>query len=156
MITIHGCGSETKPAPLTNSSGSIEETVYRAIREIREADDVGLRELLITRYEHDSVIAPYMKDSTRLATFDFDLAWQMLTLGRNKGILRAIEDFGPDSLTVLYVNFREEPEVYGDLTLRQGTRVTLRNETTGEEFESGIFGSIVEINGRFKMISIRD
>ena len=155
MVTLGGCGKE-EPSPLSNSSSSVEATINRALHEIKEGDDYGLHELLITRYEHDSIIAPFMKDSTRLETFDFDLAWRMLVLNRTKGVRRAIEDFAGDSLTLMYVTFEAEPEVYGELTLRQRTMATIRDELTGQEFTTTIFGSIVEIGGRFKLISIRD
>jgi hypothetical protein len=152
----YGCSQAPNGPTLTNAAPSAEAVINRALTAIRQNDAAALHRQLITRYEHDSVLAPLMRDSAWVANFDLELAWNLLSGTRKKGVLRALEDYAGDSLTIMYIRYREPDEHYGPLTLHKRPAVQLRDETTGEEFESWMFGTIMELNGQFKLISIRD
>lgn len=86
---------------------------------------------------------------------DMDMAWRMLDQRSIKGIRRAMEDYGGQKFSLVTVRFTRPAERFGDLVAHKGTEVTVR-DSTGAELVLPIFGSILEDNGRYKLVSIRD
>lgn len=157
-IPMSGCGTEPTGPTLTNASPSVEDLVNRALHALRTHNEQELHELRITHYEHDSILAPLTRDSVWMANFDLPLAWSLLDMGCQKGERRALEDYGGDSLAYQSVSYRGPDEIYanGELILHRYPSVFLKDEKTGEVFESRLFGTIMELHGQFKLISIRD
>jgi hypothetical protein len=120
------------------------------------SDTAGMHALHLTRYEHDSILVPHMpigKDTT--GKTDLGFAWYLLEQNSAKGVRRAIDAHGGRQFELVSVKFNKPQEVHGPLILHKGTEVRVRAEG-GEEMVLGIFGSILEQNGRFKLVSIRD
>jgi len=148
LLTACGKGGSTR---LSNSFGSPEKLLQRALQAVAEEDIAGLHALCITRYEHDSVLVPAMgKDSV-----DLDMAWFLLQANVDKGIDFVIEGYGGRSMEIEKVEFGGT-EVYGSVTLHRTPNVTVTEPGTGERFEMTCFGTIVEEQGHFKLVSIRD
>jgi hypothetical protein len=119
-------------------------------------DTTGLQALIVSRFEHDSILVPHMpigKDTT--GSKDLDLAWFMLEQRSIKGVRRALADHGGTRFQLVSVDFAKPTETHGPLRLYKGTTVRVR-DVNGEEMVLGIFGSILESNGQYKLVSIRD
>ncbi len=86
---------------------------------------------------------------------DRDFAWRLLDQKNIKGIRRAMEDYGGRKFSLVKVRFTRPAETFGELVAHKGTEVTVR-DSTGAEFVLPIFGSILEDDGRFKLVSIKD
>lgn len=156
-MTLLACGEKAADGPMmSNSFGSPEEACRQVLDALAAGDTLGLQRLILTRYEHDSILVPRMpigRDTT--GNKDLELAWYMLNQRSVKGMRRALADYAGQRFELVSVTFNRPRESYGPLTMHKGTQVTVRNEE-GEEVVIGIFGSILEQNGKFKLVSIRD
>jgi hypothetical protein len=148
---IVACG-KGGPTRLHNSFESPEKLLQRALQALEESDIAGLHALCLSRYEHDSVLVPAMgKDQV-----DLNLAWFYLQQNIDKGVSYAIHAYEGRKLTVEGIEFLEQDEVCGPLTLHRSPQVTVSEPATGETFVMTCFGTIVEEHGHFKLASIRD
>lgn len=152
-----GCGETTKPeSQLTNAQGSPEEVCQAALDALAANDPLALDALRLSRFEHDSILVPEMpigRDST--GRKDLELAWYMLDQRCTKGVRRAIADYGGQRYELISVRFTRPAERHGPLTVHRGTEVWVR-DANGDELILGIFGSILQQDGLFKLVSIRD
>lgn len=154
LMLIVGCGKTG--SGLSNTSSSPAEACQRVLDALASNDTTGIHALRLSRFEHDSVLVPNMPiGKTPTSMKDLELAWYMLDQNNQKGIRRALADYGGRRLKVISVRFTKPDEHYGPLVVHKGTEVTVRDEA-GAEFVMPIFGSILEEGGRFKIVSIRD
>ncbi len=151
------CGHPAADIPqLSNTSGSPEEVCRRVLDALSLGDTLALQNLVLTRFEHDSILVPCMpigQDTT--GNKDLELAWFMLNQRSVKGIRRALADYEGEKFEFVSVKFNKPDHTYGALTLHKGTEVRAK-KADGEEVVVGIFGSILEQDGRYKLVSIRD
>ncbi|HWO57750.1 MAG TPA: hypothetical protein VNN55_09310 [bacterium] len=154
---VVGCGRKSPDLmTLTNSYDSPATLCQRVLVALAACDTLALETIRITRFEHDSILVPHMpigKDTT--GHKDLALAWYMLEQRNIKGIRRALADYGGQRFELVSVKFNRPEEKYGHLIVHKGTEVRVR-DAAGEEMVLGIFGSILEQDGRYKLVSIRD
>lgn len=157
ILILTGCGQSSQDTPLlSNTSDSPEEACRQVLDALLMSDTAALHNLVLTRFEHDSILVPQLpigQDTT--GNKDLELAWLMLNQRSRKGIRRALADYAGERFEFLSVEFDRSKEVHGPLTIHKGTHVRVRTER-GEEVVLGIFGSILEQNERYKLVSIRD
>ena len=147
--------SEPPPSRISGMMGSPEKVCQKVLDALSASDTAALNGLLLTRFEHDSVLVPLMPSPPPGVERDMNLAWLMLYEKNVKGIRRAIDDYGGQQFTLVGVKFTKPDKLFGELRAHQGTIVTVR-DSTGNEFGLPIFGSILEDHGRFKLVSFRD
>lgn len=156
LVTLASCGKRQQPTLLSNASGSPEEACQRVLDALASSDAEAMHGLRITRYEHDSVLVPNMPiGQADPGTTDLAYAWFLLEQNNVKGVRRAITKYGGNRFRVVSVRFTKPSQRHGPVTLHKGTEVTV---TDGEGVEQvlPIFGSVIEHDGRFKVVSIRD
>jgi hypothetical protein len=157
LVESLGCGKPAGPdLRLTNAQGSPEEVCQAALDALAANDAQALNALRLSRVEHDSILVPQLpigKDTT--GGKDLDMAWYMLDQRCAKGIRRAIADYGGQRYELISVRFTRPAERHGPLTVHRGTEVRVR-DANGDELILGIFGSILQQDGLFKLVSIRD
>jgi hypothetical protein len=155
VLTSCGQSSQNTPA-LSRASDSPEDVCRNVLEALAASDTVALHNFVLTRFEHDSILVPQLpigRDTS--GSKDLELAWYMLNQRSIEGIRRALADHAGQRLEFVSVEFKRPKEVHGPLTIHKGTQVKVRTEN-GEEVVLGIFGSILEQNGRYKLVSIRD
>lgn len=156
-LLLAGCGQKVEDAySLSNSSSSPDEVCRRVLGALSAGDTLALHNLVLTRFEHDSLLVPRLpigQDTS--GSKDLELAWFMLNQRSIKGIRRALADHAGQRFELVSVEFNRPKEIHGTLTIHKGTQVRVRTEG-GEEVVLGIFGSILEQDGRYKLVSIRD
>jgi len=153
LLIVAGCGK--RQTRLAGTSGSPEEVCRRALEALKHNDTLGLQRLRLTEFEHDSLLVPQMPASPAGLERDMDMAWRLLDQRSIKGIRRAMEDYGGRRFSLVKVRFTKPEERFGHLVAHKGTEVTVR-DSSGVELVLPIFGSILEDNGRYKLVSIRD
>ncbi len=152
-----GCSRKSSDASLlTNASDSPEEACQRVLNALARSDADEMHELRITRFEHDSVLVPNMPiGRSDPSTTDLGYAWFLLEQNNQKGVRRAMEDYGGIRLRVVSVEFKKPVQIYGPVRLHKGTEVIVE-DPTGAQFSIPIFGSVIEHGGKYKVVSIRD
>lgn len=156
-ILLAGCGQKGEDAyALSNSSSSPEDVCRRVLDALSAGDTLALHNLILTRFEHDSILVPRLpigQDTS--GSKDLELAWFMLNQRSIKGVRRALAYYAGQQFEFVSVEFNRPKETHGPLTIHKGTQVRVRTES-GEEIVLGIFGSILEQSGRYKLVSVRD
>lgn len=156
-MAILGCVSCSKdPTLLTNGSPSPEALCQRVLEALASYDTTGLDALRLTRFEHDSVLVPNMPIGQSGRESDLNYAWFLLDQGSQKGIRRAMRDFGGMRLELVKAEFTGKREEYGPLVAHRGMQATVRNLDSDEEFILPVFKTVLEHNGQFKLVSVRD
>ncbi|MBD3299149.1 MAG: hypothetical protein GF341_10875 [candidate division Zixibacteria bacterium] len=151
-LAVSGCSnSESTPSRFTSTFESPEAMAKHVLRKLKEMDRAGLHDMLITQYEHDSIVAPAMG-----RTNDLEFGWFMLKNNCIKGVRRTVETYGGRDFEFEYIRFEEGTEPYPPLTLHRGTVIGVTDRETGQSGELGFCGTVIEEDGRFKLVSIRD
>lgn len=157
LTGLLGCGETAIPDPLlTNAQGSPEKVCQAALDALAANDAQALNSLRLTRFEHDSILVPHMpvgQDTT--GHRDLELAWYLLNQRCEKGIRRALADHGGVDFELVSVRFTRPAELHGPLTVHRGPEVRVR-DANGDELILGIFGSILQQGGSYKLVSFRD
>ncbi|MCX8045242.1 MAG: hypothetical protein N3B18_14075 [Desulfobacterota bacterium] len=81
-----------------------------------------------------------------------DFVWQQHLIRSMRGIDTILNRYGGKNLQITNVSFDEKPEVYGQCTVHPGA-VTIVLDELGEERRIRIFGSLIEMNGFYKVFS---
>ncbi|GAB4327621.1 MAG: hypothetical protein Kow0074_23080 [Candidatus Zixiibacteriota bacterium] len=152
LLAMIGCrNGETSQTRFSDTFASPETMAEHLLIKLKEMDKAGLHEMLITQYEHDSIVAPAMG-----RTNDIEFGWYMLRQNCLKGVKRNLELYGGRDFKLEYVKFDQGEEHYPPLILHRGTILGVTDRVTGESGELDFCGTVIEENGRFKLVSIRD
>jgi hypothetical protein len=134
---------------------SPEVVCQKVLNALAANDTLAMGQLILTRFEHDSVLVPTMPLPPPGVERDMNMAWLMLYEQNVKGIRRAFENYGGRRFSLVSVKFTKPDKPFGELRAHQGTVVTV-HDSTGNDVVLPIFGSILEDHGRFKLVSLRD
>jgi len=156
-IALAGCSGKSTPGEtrLTYASASPEDACRRVLAALAAEDAATLDSLRLTRFEHDSILVPQLPIAQNPETTDLMFAGYLHQQNNVKGVRRALADYGGLQLHLVEVKFTEPENRYGTLIVHRGTRV-LVSDPSGTEFELPIFGSMLEDNGNYKLVSIQD
>ena len=153
LVLVLGLVSACGP-PRERFAGTYEspEALTEAFLQALEAGDrPGLESLALSRQEYELEVFPEMSVYGNIPP---DFAWSQLegknlygvstTLHRHRGRAWDLEDIVFSDGTTIYQSFRvhREPVLH------------LRDRGTGERTEMVLFGSLLESEGRFKMLSL--
>lgn len=126
--------------------------IERIFAAIASRDTLTLRSLTLSRAEFAYLFFP----SHRVARPPYEmppaLLWFQLTEESEKGLKKAFQHLGPAPIALLSHRCPGEPEVEGDNRLHSGCIVRGRR-ADGTVTEAQLFGTIVERDGRFKLLS---
>lgn len=137
---------------LRNAQASPVAVASLVVRGLAARDLDGLRALAVTEAEFREIVWPKLPASRPERNVPWDYAWQDLH-GKSEVHLRSLlapwQDRG---FAVTEVTFRGQTTDYGTYRVHRETIVTLR-DVTGKEQKGRLFGSMIEMDGRFKVFS---
>jgi hypothetical protein len=145
------------PAPpkrhLRYGCRSVDELMTKLLAALEAKDLPGMENLRVTRQEHTDLLWPEFDAKNH--NVDPDFAWDMLNRRSHVGAGRAIGDYGGQELALLGVEFTRDLERYPSFVLHRGTILHARTQT-GEMLDLRFLGSVVELDGQFKLLSYKD
>lgn len=133
--------------------------ITEALDAFAAADTTRLERLLITRNEFDSLLYPELgmhypaANDMRPETRAF--LWENQALNSIQGLKHALRDMSGRRSTLLGITYRGGGHAYRSYKIHEGTLVRLRMDD-GREALSHAFGSIVEMDGRYKLLTFRE
>jgi hypothetical protein len=130
---------------------SRDALVERFALAVRERDSVALREMVLSRAEFAWLYYPTSVFSREPYYQMPQLTWFLNTEDSRKGITRVLERFGGADPGIAGYACRIGPRSDGGLTFWDACLVEL--ELEGERRRLRLFGSIVELGGRYKFYS---
>ena len=134
-----------------NSLDSPDQIGLAVVDSLNRKDIEKLNRLRVHRKEYVSWIYPAFPKTN----FPADFAWNNLNKKCNIGMKRLIESYGGLNLSFINIRFTKPNESYKGFHLLRGTVLTLQ-DASGKKLELNILGSIVEMNGRCKLLSYDD
>jgi hypothetical protein len=144
---------------LTGGASSPRALVDAALAAFSARDTATLAALLITRDEYMRVIYPELgahfasARDTRRQTMEF--LWENQSMNARQGLRKALRELGGKTLTTSYIEFTEGSKAFPSYTIHEGTEVTVFMPD-GSTATVHALGSIVEMGGRYKLLSYRD
>lgn len=122
---------------------------------LNRADAFGLDRLRVNREEYLSWIWPAFPQSRPPSNFPGDFAWTNLNKNSILGINRGMKRYGNQELVFEEIRFERPTEEYKGFKLLRGTVLMAKNRK-GEQVELYILGSVIENDGRYKLLSYKD
>lgn len=147
------CAEEGGGPHLTAAHASPEALAEAALDALRASDESALGALVVTREEYETLLWPSLPD-TAWVTFDF--IWGMSMPRTRKARRAQIEEYGGMPLRLVRVEMEGEREVYPTFTLHKDARMVVQNTATGEEGQIPLMDVVVEMDGEWKLLNLRD
>jgi hypothetical protein len=141
-------------AQLSNAASSVDELMALVLEALAHADPAALDALRLTEEEHREILWP--ADPGQASGAPLDLAWDMLDRRSRSGVHKAIAEHGGRTLNLTGVEFTRGTEPRGSYALYRGPVLYTRDSSRGESLELRFLGSVIERDGRWKLVSFRD
>jgi hypothetical protein len=143
-----------EPAGLTGGAASATVLAQRFLAAVAARDTAAFLDLVVSRAEFAWLIFPDHIYAPPPYELDPEIFWLQLTAGSAKGLGRTLQRFGGTPLTFLSLSCQRDT-----LQVRRGPVKLFRTcdlrYRTRDSVETGrLFGSIVERNGRAKLLSL--
>lgn len=144
----------TEPSGFSGGADGREELARRFLAAVSAQDTAALVSLLITRAEFGWLVFPHHTYASPPYELDPAIFWLQLTAANDKGWHRMVERVGGDRISFRSLGCRRDTlqirtgpvRVWGSCDLRYHDEDSIR--------AGRLFGSIVELNGRFKLMSL--
>ncbi len=137
---------------LINAKSSIEAVANSVLKAVTRKDVKSLETLYLTKDEFKRYIWPEIPWSRPERNMPFDYYWGDLNQKSSWALKRVLVRHGGKKYELIRVYFAKGVREYKNFRLYRDTRLIVRDET-GKKKELNIFGSIVELNGKFKILS---
>lgn len=145
--------------PLSGGASSKSELVEKVLDRFAHRDTVALGRLLVDKDEFLDIIYPELgihyasARDTREETKAF--LWEHQYLNARKGLFKALREVGGKEMAFVDMRFADGEKHFRTYKLHEGTEVDVRT-ADGQEATLLALGTIIERDGRFKLLSYRD
>jgi hypothetical protein len=137
---------------LTHGSPSRDELVGRFIMALQEADTAAFAPMAMSRQEFAWLYYPHSRNVAPPYELPPDVVWMNLQNRSSRGLSRVLGRYAGEPLEGLGYECRAEPVMEGPNRFWHGCEL-VREVTPGDTVRERAFGSIWELNGRFKLVS---
>jgi hypothetical protein len=143
----------TRPAPrnLINAQSSPEAVAREFLKALAAKDITKLRQLRITKDEFCQFVWPELP-SSKIENLSCDFAWDQATLRSDGGLYDLLPRHGGKLYELVSVRFPKGVDTYSGYKVLKETQLVVRDES-GNRQEVRLFGSMLEMNGQFKLFS---
>lgn len=132
-----------------SSDGLVRAAVEAAV----QGDYESLWSMRISREEYETILWPELPEKD-VAPLEF--YWGMTTPRAAKGARTMVREYEGIPLEVVSVSFAERPVYYPGFAIHKNPAITVRRVTDGAEATLNHITGIVEWNGLFKILSMKD
>jgi len=141
-----------EPAGLGNGSDSRGELVDTFLRRLEAGDTMGVAALAITPAEFAWFYYPHTMYVSRPYELPPSLVWYQLQNRSSRGMVRLLRRYAGKTLYDVGYSCPDEGETFGDGHIWHGCTV-LGRIPSGERVEERLFGSILALDGHYKLVS---
>lgn len=139
------------PRYLAHSAESAEALARNFLDALAVADIPALKRTRISKDEFTWYVWPELPAS-RLPNVTSDFAWSQATLNSLSGLGGLLNQYSHRRFELVGIRFAGGTKDYPSYRVHYDSRVTVRDES-GHEYELKLFGSMLEMDGRFKLFS---
>lgn len=151
--TRENSGALLEESSTVDSPGSLEELSLRVLELLGEKDAAGLEGLRVSRDLYLCSLLPEFLRDRKPGNLPFELHWMLIDSESRAGIPGAVQDFGGRDLELLEIDVSRGTEDYASFRLYRKVRLEILDRQTGQSGRARIFDSVVEIDGRFLILS---
>ena len=144
--------TEKPKRPLENSKASEWDLCEEVLRALKEKDKKTLQALRITESEYKKYLFPEFPATRAGTDTNVDFHWEYLNVRSFRGMQDALDEFGGMDLELLDI-ITEGVDEYPTYHLLNKVRLKVRRKPDGEERVIRVFGSIVELDGQYKLLA---
>jgi hypothetical protein len=138
-----------------HASSSHEALIRRVVRDVSRADSADLAAAAITPREFIDLVYPSSPYTHPPYEQPPDLVWMQIANPSAAGYRRLLARRGGQTFAYVNSSCTDRPEHQGPNTLFVNCGITVR-DASNTEIKQRWFGTIVERNGRFKILSYRN
>ncbi len=144
---------EKEGIALSFSSSSSEKLAKRVLKAVYEKDRKTLDEIKISRDEFKNILWPELPIG-KIEDWQehFDYVWGQHKTKSDYSLLSTLERFGGKKYSLKAIRFRKPLKEYETCRIHVDARLLVA-DSKGKESELNLFGSIVELNGGYKILS---
>lgn len=145
--------STPQPAPrnLINAQSSPEAVTREFLKALAAKDITKLRQLRITKDEFCQFVWPELP-SSKIQNLSCDFAWDQATLRSEGRLYDLLSRHGGKRYEMVSVRFPKGVDTYPGYKILKETQLVIKDES-GSQQEVRLFGSMLEMNGQFKLFS---
>jgi hypothetical protein len=137
---------------LSHGMPSREALVGAFARALERQDSTALRQLVLSRAEFAYLYYPSAPQGLPPYDLNPDLMWFMMSLQSEKGMRRALQERGGQSLHLAGAHCNEKPDSQGENTL-WGPCLLRQVQGPGDTLDERLFGPILERGGLYKFLT---
>jgi hypothetical protein len=150
-VVVAGCGTAASSArTLSNADPTPEALATRFLDALSRDDLEAIKAMRLTEQEFCAYVFPELP-SSKLPNVECDFVWSQATLNSMAGMTRMQKAHGGRRYQLVSVRFAAV-EKYGSYRVHKEPVVTVRDEF-GATIEARLFGSILELDGQYKLFS---
>ena len=142
-----------KKNPPPGWSVSVEEATGRVLGSLQGKDEKMLEAMCINEQEYKTIIWPQLPVS-KVPQWEAhsDFVWNQHRLRSNSGLRSVFSNHGGRKYELVAVSFKGIPEDYTAYKIHRKAMAAVIDES-GVRHELPLFGSVVELNGSYKIFS---
>ena len=152
------------PAPVASEATDVEptlsntfdspEAVAAAVLDALAKEDVeALKSLPLSKEEFRLYVWPELPASNPDRGVPFEYAWGDLSQKSRNAIASSYARYKGRRLELLSLSFQDGDTDYGEFKVHRKSELRVRDAASGEELGLELFGSILEIKGKYKLFS---
>lgn len=152
LNTLTGVNDLLRTRKLTGSQFSPEGAASEFLDALAREDLESIRAMALSKREFAQYVWPGLPASRPGTNLTLDFVWSSLNTRSDSGLRRTLASYRGRRLRLLGLRFTGETTDYGKAKVHRETRLRIRDDE-GRERELELFGSMLEVDGEYKIFS---
>lgn len=123
----------------------------RVLEALAKQDEQSLKSLVLTKEEFCTYVWPELP-SSKIKNLTCDWVWDSFLPGDIAGLRQTLSMHGGKRYSLIRIRFVKGTTEYKTFKVHEGSRVVVKDDS-GQEREFKLFGSMLELEGQFKLLS---
>lgn len=139
---------------LDGGFASIDSLVSEYVAAVNQGDTAKMHGLRVTEWEHNSLLWPEFPASRPEFNMPLEFAWFNLDKRSVRDAARVVNQYQNLEIRPLEATCRKEIQRYATFEVHGDCVVTVTDRFGVRHEDAKLFGSLVEMDGRFKIVGI--
>jgi hypothetical protein len=152
VFAVRALVGEPVEPKLAGSRASLDELAVDFLEALEKGDESKLRQLALSKDEFVKFVWPELPASDPSTNLNADFIWNQTHMHSLADLSGTLYRYEGKKYELAEVRFEGGTEDYGSYQVHRDARLEVVNEQ-GEEGELNLFGSVLEMEGEFKIYS---
>jgi hypothetical protein len=137
---------------LTGSRPSLDELAADFLEALQKSDERNIRQLALSKDEFVKFVWPELPASDPSTNLNADFIWNQTHMHSLADLSGTLYKYSGKKFELSDIRFEDGTQDYGSYLVHRDARLKVFDEH-GEERELNLFGSVLEMEGEFKIYS---